>query len=241
MTDFCRTQYRDFCTLITTEWGVSPAHLNLVSPRLKAIHRRYLATACAASIASYRRKRGEYAASIIDGCQLAIVLSAKGAENSVRVLLRQSIELTLKHIYFVDHPVEYGWVQTREDCRQPTFQFLLEYIRQTEEFGKIDAGERIINQITSDHAVLSRYVHVQNRKFQSFLPIKRANRNEVLDTVNKLLALASTLWPAIILLLIVYSERGYTQASQMEKRLIRSGLSDAYRHSFDRYLRSLST
>ena len=240
LADFCRTQYQEFCALINSDWGVSDAHINVISPRLKAIHRRFLAIACTASIASYRRPRGEYAASIIDGCQLAIVLSAKGAENSVRVLLRQSVELALKHIYFVDHPVEYSWAQTRADYRQPTFQGLLEYLKRTEEMRKIDAGQDIANQITSDYAKLSRYVHVKNRKFHSFSPIRAANRSKVVDTVNKMDAQTSTLWPALIVLLTVFSERAYTKASQLEKRLVRSGMKAAYKSSFDRYLRSLS-
>ena len=204
LTDFCRTQYQEFQALISTEWGISNAQLNLIAPSLKSIHRRFLATACAASVASYRRPRGEYAASIIDVCQFAIVLSAKGAENSVRVLLRQSIELTLKHIYFIDHPVEHKWAQTRDDFRQPTFQVLLDYLNQTDTLQRLDAGPLIVNRITSDYAALSRYVHVKNRKFHSFLPIRKASRNQVVDTVTKMQAQTSTLWPTIIVLLIIF-------------------------------------
>ena len=241
VTDFCRDQYREFCILVTTEWGLSETRLNLLAPRLKAIHKRFLAIACAASVASYRRVRGEYAASIVDVCHLAIILSTKGAENSVRVLQRQCIELTLKHLYFVDHRVEHGWAQTRDSYRRPTFQTLLEYLKQTDELHRIDTGQALVDQITSDHAALSRYVHVKNRKFHDFFPFKKASRKSVVAAVRKMDAQSSTLWPALMVLLIAFSWRAYTRASQMEKKLIRSGMSDHYRQSLNRYLRSLST
>ena len=60
--------------------------------------------------------------------QLTLIMGMKGLENTWCVLLRQSIELALKHIYFASHPVEYQWALSREDYRDLTFQSLLELV-----------------------------------------------------------------------------------------------------------------
>src|SRR5207249_6097358 len=91
--------------------------------------------------------------------------SVKGLENSAFVLLRQSIELVLKHIYFSTHPIEFGWSLRREDYREISFQFLLEYVRKTDEWKNTGWMVSLISDLEGQFHILSRFVHMQSRTF----------------------------------------------------------------------------
>ena len=112
---FYKEQFELFLNCLTAEWGVGRAFILKSEERLKAIQKRYLSLACAATIIGNRSTRNEYSIGLIESSNLAMVLASKGVENTAGVLLRQTIEHTYKHIFFSTHPVEYSWAQNRNN------------------------------------------------------------------------------------------------------------------------------
>lgn len=234
LTKFQRSRFEDFVLYIKDDWAVLDSEIALFESQLRSVFRIFLALACIATISGYGRRRQEYVLSVVDVAQLAIVHAAKGLDNTTNVLLRQGIELSLKHVYFLTHPVEYGWVNTRDDFKELGFQWLLDYTRKTEELRSFDQSELLFNRLTHYYAALSRYVHVHSGKFMGYRKTCRGNGKTV---VEKLLDVCTGLWPTLITLLILFDVKPYVKASASEKKLIRSVLPKELRVAVDRYLR----
>jgi hypothetical protein len=150
-------------------WGIPAASFAVLEKDLKGLHKQHLGLTTLCAILVDGNERGIYLASVSEVAELAIILTAKGLCNSSYVLMRQCIELTLKHIYFFTHPVEFNWTQTREGYREIGFQFLLEYLSKTDEYAKHGAKLNLIPDLEGDFHRFSRYVHVQNPKFMAFV------------------------------------------------------------------------
>ncbi len=233
--DFYKDQYTDFASKLLASWGITEEQLAALSEEVKPLHKKYLSLACIASVAAHRKKRNEYVSSIVDVCQLAIILAIKGTENSANVLLRQSIELTLKHIYFLTHSTEYKWTQNRDDYREHGFQSLLEYLQMTDEIRNLDSKELLIDPLTHHFALMSRYVHAHSGKYQRFFAFSESKSSDLLKKLNQV---SCSLWPALICILIIFSNTEYNRASDLEKRLIRSGLPQKQKSFIDAHLKS---
>lgn len=141
---FCITEFSKFEQELLTSWQIDPDELKSISPSLKSLHKSYLGFATLCSMVTTENKRSSYIASAPEACLLSIVMMTKGLENPSHVMMRQCIELTLKHIYFSTHPVEYKWSQERIDYREINFQFLLGYIRKCDETDIIDTKESFV-------------------------------------------------------------------------------------------------
>lgn len=236
---FCLEEYERFRDHLGSLWGVSEADLVLLDPNLKAIHRRYLSLACASRIVSHRARRAQYVRSIVEVSFLSMVLAAKGLESPACFLLRQSIELILKHIYFSTHPVEYQWASSREGYRDVNFQVLLEYLGRTQEYRAVGKPHRLCGKINSLYGSLSRHVHVQSHRFMRHGRAASSYRADR-DTVRRFGQRTRDLWPALVLLLVVYFPGRYGGASHSEQTLVRSCLPKGFRDSLDRYLQNPS-
>jgi len=232
---FFREQYSVFREGLIKRWGVSEKQINDLDWRLKPIHKRYLSLACLATVIGSNAKRSEYIEGVIEVNHLSLVLAAKGLENPACVLLRQSIELVLKHIYFSTHAVEYGWALTREDYRDLTFQSLLEYLNRTDEFGKLVNAREISVKINEWFGVLSRHVHVHSKGFLGYSKINSAYKPRV-EIIDKFDIATKNIWPALMIVLIINNPEKYSKATIMEQYLIRNGLTNILRNKLDNYL-----
>ena len=199
------------------------------------MHKRYLSLTCAATVLGHRTKRNDYIKNLVEVNYLCLVLSLKGLENAACVLLRQTIELTLKHIYFSTHPVEYEWARTKVGYRDLTFQFLLEYLSRTNEIKRLSGGEQVVKDIDENFGLLSRHVHVHSRKYMGFSNISKAYRTNQ-RVINKINQLTKPVWSLSILTLLVFFKIKFLKASSTEKDLIRFALSKLHKKSFDSYL-----
>ncbi len=180
-------------------------------------------------------KRNEYIYGLIEAGYLSIILTLKGVENPSCVLLRQSIELVLKHIYFSNHPVEYEWAQSREGFRDITFQYLIEYLGRCDERKNLDPSNNICDLLNEWYGKLSRYVHIHNKGFMSYSKIGSAFRpyDEVVD---QLVERPREIWPLLIALLIAFFPNRYARASATEKKFMVYALPANRKAEVNRYL-----
>jgi len=229
--DFYRGEYSAFTGQLEKDWGISLASCSTLATVLKPLHKKYLGLACIATIMGKGGRRNEYVQGIPEACYSCIILALRGLENPSSVLLRQTIELTLKHIFFVSHPVEYRWAIESEDYKELTFQFLCEYLSKVSEF-KALVRKGILAQLQSDFALLSRYVHVHSKEFLIY-SVKCSSSRKVSPVVSKISTIASRLWPLLSLLLVAHSASKYVAASVLEKRIIRNVMPTRLRTCLD--------
>jgi hypothetical protein len=234
LSEFYKTEYSLFLSRLRKEWHIS-AESSSLGTILRPLYKRYLGLSCISSIVGNGLKRNEYILGIPEASFCSIILALRGLENPSSVLLRQSIELTLKHIYFSSHPVEYQWANISTDYKEPTCQFLLEYLSKTIECKTI-LKEGIINQLQSDFAVLSRYVHVHSKHFIVYTS-KSTNSKTVLSVLSTISKVASRLWPILSLLIIVHSLPKYIKSSHLEKKITRNIMPTALKKCLDEHLR----
>lgn len=239
---FYRNAYSEFEAELISEWAIDAIQLANIYNVVKSIIRRQLSLACAATIAGLRAPRDEYAGELVEASYLSMVLALKGLENCACVLVRQTIELSLKHIYFAKHPVEYGWVATREAYREPNFQDLVEYVKKTDEYQEFSKGSNfdLCVGIEEKFAVLSRYVHVQSKRFMSYkrMSIKRKVDGNILQRFDIMTAF---LWPLLTIMLIIFFSDRFARSHEIEKRLIKNILSSEQKAALAVYIRSRSS
>ena len=194
-----------------------------------------MSLACLSTVIGYRSKRNEYIEGVVETANLSLILAVKGIENQTCVLLRQTIELVFKHIYFSTHPVEYSWVQSRDNIREINFQFILEYIRKTDEYKNFNINDKICITINEKFGVLSRYVHVHRKGFMGYkktASFYKTNSN----IIKKLDELTKEIWPNLIALLLIFYPQKYHSSSAFEKRIIRNSMPKNLLNRIDNHL-----
>jgi hypothetical protein len=238
LSDYQKDEYQQFRAKIIAIWTIDESSLFKWDPILKGIYRNFLSFACAATIAGHKTKRNEYVFSAIEANKLSIVLSLKGLQNPACVLIRQSIELVLKHIYFLDHPIEYSWAVSRLDYKELTFQFLLEYLKKTQEYRIIMKPKEfdISEKISNCYHIFSRYVHVHSKDFMGYKSLNAESGREILKSLD---VGTKELWPVLSLLLTVFSTKSFLKASLIEQRLIKDCLPPLLKKRLNNYLYSL--
>ena len=236
--NFYRDAYHAFEGELISNWAVDANQLVNFASVVKPIYKRQLSLACVATIAGLRAPRNEYAKELVEASYLSLVLGVKGLENCACVLVRQSIELALKHIYFAMHPVEYGWAATREGYREPHFHALLEYVKRTDEYREFLTASSfdLCERIDEKFGVLSRYVHMQSKRFMSY---RRMNVTRRIDAtiLRRYDSVTAFLWPSLTTMLLVFFSARFDRARESEKRLIRSILPNELKVGLGRYMR----
>jgi len=237
VTRFCTQDFQRLKDQLVRRWAVDPKDIAAVEPKLKVLHKSYLSLACTATIMGLRKKPNEHIQGVVECCYLCVVLATKGAENVCFVLLRQSLELVLKHLFFACHPVEYEWASTREGYRELGFAALVSFFSRTDECAGLDPDEWLRGRLKHWHAILSRYVHVHSRRFLGYSKVGSCFRPDQ-ETVQRIAKAARELWGILAAVLVVYFPERYHRASGIEKRLIRQGMPKKVRGLMDRYLRT---
>ncbi len=236
---FYQETYADLENDLVVNWAVGAKGLAVLASVLKGIQRKQLSLACAATVTGLKSARNEYAEGIVQTSYLSVVLALRGMENSACVLVRQTIELSLKHIYFATHPVEYGWTVDRENYRELSFQALIDYVKKTSEYQDLfaETGCDLCGPIEDDFALLSRYVHVHSRRFITYRQIVTPPKIDG-NTLQRLDRVTALLWPVLTALLVVYFPVRFARAQELEKKLIRATLPPKIKASLARYLRN---
>jgi hypothetical protein len=232
---FLEEEYDKFRGHVASRWAIDKGYLDQFDSELKPLHKRFLSVACAATVAGNRAKRNEYVEGAIEAGHLCMVLALKGLENSSCVLLRQSIELILKHIYFSKHPVEYEWVTSHEGYRDLTFQKVLDYLLITPEHEGIESDNYVRDRLNNWFGQLSRYVHVHSGPFIGYTRIGSGyipNR----EMLKKLNERTREIWPLLTAMLIAYFPKRYFASSALEKKLMRNSLPKEIKRRIDKYL-----
>lgn len=230
--EFVKIRYLEFSKAVVDNWGIDRKELLEVEGEFKPIFKRYLSLGCIATLVGEKRSRNEYAQSLIEASQLCLVLGLKGLENVCCVILRQSIELVLKHIYFSTHPVEYEWVTFHEGYRDLTFQKLLDFWIITPEYRALDPDKAIYTLVNEWFGVLSRHVHVHSKKYIGY---KQVSVRHLVDItgVRKLNDRTKKIWPLLTIILAGQFPKSFLNASVIEKRLIRNFLPNKFKDKLD--------
>ena len=232
---YSNEQYAYFRGELEKKWGIAGSSLKSHDARLKGIYRRYLSLACAATIVGRKTRAREYLDGVIEVCYLAQVLAVKGLENPMFVLLRQSIELVLKYIFFMFHPVEFHWAATREGYRDINFQLLLEFVKQTEEHKEFSKFSNLAEEINKIYSIMSKHVHVLNRGFMRYNKIGSSFLPNA-TILKKFDATTKELWPILIKLMIIYFPDKYHNAQDIERKLIMNSFKKQARGFTHKYL-----
>jgi hypothetical protein len=236
--DICRKEYSGFRAKLISEWRIGADFLSRFDEKLKPIHRRYISFACAAAVVSDKTKRNEYAKGAIEAGYLSLAMAIKGLENPACVLLRQCVELVLKHIYFSSHPIEYSWVRLRDDYREQSFQYLIDYLSRTSECKEIGLSPNPCERLNVWYGILSRHVHVHSMGFMGYMSVSSGRRLDI-SVIKRLDERSKEVWPLLTILFIIYAPNRYFRASEIEKRLIRMTVPRGIRTRLDLYLRRL--
>jgi hypothetical protein len=239
LTRFYRHRFDALRSDLKNKWAVESKSLIPVEADLRAIHRRYLGLACLSTLVAQNSRRNDYIRGLAEVSYLSIVLAVKGLENPASVLLLQSIELALKHIYFSTHPVEFGWSLTRHSYREISFQFLLEYIRKTDESSTFSNMVDVLTKLEGQFHVLSRFVHMHSRNFIPYQGSRDISSAHV-ATIAALKGKTTDLWPLIISLLITFFSAKFIGANANEKKIISSAAGSAAWRNLGTYLRTVS-
>jgi hypothetical protein len=235
---FYKDRYTEFSVDLIQTWGIHEQKILALDAALRTIYRRYLALACLTAILSQAGQRKDYIKGVSEVSYLGVVLTMKGLENPSCVLLRQSIELVLKHIYFAYHAVEYHWLATRPGYRAISFQFLLDYLKSTDEYSIFPASSLLLNEIERQFGVLSRFVHMHSRSFIPYTKTTLASANSTV--VTSLEQRTKELWPLLMCLLIAHFPAKFLSANKNERSLIVGGLGTSWHNRVKDYLRSLA-
>jgi hypothetical protein len=155
-------------------------------------------------------------------------MAIKGLENPACVLLRQDIELVLRHVYFRTHPTEHAWASTRDDYRELSFRFLLGYLQRTDEYREVRDDNRLCSEIEQQYGNLSRHVHVHSPPFMVYNSARRDSvatkaQVEALDTRTRLV------WPNLTFIIARFETVRFAKASTLEQTLIRKGFPPDYK------------
>jgi hypothetical protein len=239
ISSFYKDEFEAFKETLTSTWGIDLTAIRAVEADLRGIYRKYLGIASMGAIVSHRARRNDYCRGVAEVSYLSMILSMKGLENSASVLLRQSVELTLKHIYFSTHPVEFSWSLTREGYKEITFQFLLDYLKKTDEASIFPQFPELIQQLEGRFHILSRYVHVHSRDFIPNLGFRRP-KFALANTLDALIEHANDLWPTLTSLFITFCPNRYIAASHSEKKVVTATLGRKHADRVKRYLMDLS-
>lgn len=231
---FQKEEYAKFRESLLFDWSIEASKLNIWETKVKPIHKYYLSLACAATIVGKRLKHKEYSHSIVEASHMSIVLTLKGLQNPACVLLRQIIELSLKHVFFLSHQVEYSWTINRLDYKDLTFQGLLEYLGRTDQHKLIKKnGLDICKTISEQYQILSRSVHVHNQNFMAYkVPSSKTGLKSLTDLERQ----TKTLWTCISILLLIFYPQKYHKASAIEQRLIKSNMSKGQKEALRKCL-----
>lgn len=232
---YINEQYSNLKNDLLSNWGVTERDIIQFHDHLRAIYKRFLSLACACTVIGYRARRNDYVNGVIENAYLSIALTLKGLENPSCVLLRQSIELVLKHIYFSSHPVEYEWARSREGFRDLNFQSLLTYLGNCQERKNLDPSNDVCQLLNEWFGRLSRHVHVHNLRFIAFGGLTRTPRSNG-QIVSRLSERTKEIWPLLINLLIAFFPKKYLNASEIEKRLVLNALSRDRKKQINTYL-----
>jgi len=103
-----------------------------------------------------------------------------GHKKSTGILLRSIIESSLKHIYFIDHPIEFIWITTRPEYFK-SMASLYDYIKTHPLFLDINRQFDIGNELKQKYDKYSKLVHTQNVSYmQLFKSLSNIKRDEQL-------------------------------------------------------------
>lgn len=177
-----------------------------------------LALRCTQEILSEHTSLSELSVAIVDAAESSIMLAQVGLDNSVHVLCRQILEVTMKVLYFHYHPRELNLVRRRLDIRDLTPSTIAEFIKKDMLLDTDEEDVLVLFDSYSDlYALFSRHVHVHNEEFSSFALVSDQRTKSEIDG---LLAKIRRTLEVSIAITIAYLPEAFQNLKRSEKQAI---------------------
>lgn len=126
----------------------------------------------------------------------------------------------------------------RQNYREISFQFLLDYARKTDEAKNTQYFSDLLSELEGHFHVLSRFVHMHSKHFIPYAGINVCAAHAT--TISFLKEKSLELWPLLIVVLITFFPAKYLKANANEKMLVRTATGTALWKKTAEYLRSLA-
>ncbi|MFT3866953.1 MAG: hypothetical protein QM715_00515 [Nibricoccus sp.] len=204
---------------LEAEWAVPASVVAAVEPQLRHVTKMLTGVCCLAGCLEGKQPRDDYLMQIPENLWVASILALRGHVNAANVAARQAIELLLKHLYFLDHPVEYRWVQTDDNLKEFGFQYLVDYVQRLPEFDRFEAKKQCVDTLSAVFAETSRYVHVHSAKFFSGGGVTKKTEDGI-KSFKEVGGRLEKIVPCISSLVTVYQWNHYMTISPAEQKMI---------------------
>lgn len=191
---------------------------NVRDRELKLALYSLLALRCTQEIVSEFTSLSELTEAIVDAAESSIMLAQVGLDNSVHVLCRQILEVTMKVLYFHYHPRELNLVRKRLDVREFTPSVIADFIKKDLLLDRNEEDVSVLFESYSDlYAIFSRHVHVHNEEFSSFglLSIQRSKGD-----IDGLLAKIRRTLEVSMAITIIYLPEAFRTLKRSERQAI---------------------
>jgi hypothetical protein len=103
----------------------------------------------------------------------SMVLALRGFRKQAALSVREVLEDTLRHVYYSDHPVEFGWLTTHMKYYVGWME-LKEYLCDSLLFSRDALKGDIVGALMPLYADLSKHVHAKSKEYMQLSPALKA-------------------------------------------------------------------
>jgi len=147
-----------------------------------------------------------------------------GIRKATVLFMRASIEDTLRHIFYKDHPVELILLNESPENRIRIVE-LFQYIRKHPSYKKLNSIEEVINFLNIQYSEKSRLIHGSSSKYLQWnrtiseVKLKDTEIDIMIDDIAKLT-------DNLMTLLVIYHKRSFDKIHHEHRELILSCMSN---------------
>jgi hypothetical protein len=223
MSDFLDTDFSRVKTQLQTKFNI------LLDPTLEARLRRLHKTVfCMCSLqyefCKIEPDRMDFLKELRSDYVHALIQFTLGIKKATVLFMRASIEDTLRHIFYNEHPVELFLLNESSDNRMKIDE-LFQYIRKHPSYRRLQSIDEVVNYLSIQYSETSKLIHgssakhLQLHRTISEVKLKDAEMDSMIDDIEKLA-------DNLMTLLILFHKRSFDKIHPEPKRLILSSLSN---------------
>lgn len=161
----------------------------------------------------------------------SIPLVLMGYKKPTLLLLRSTLENSLKHIYFFDHPVEFTWLTSPSKEKYfVSMDSLYEYIKSHPSLDKVNEVD-LIPKFKTEYSEISKYIHSRHR---AYMQLKKSlsgicfDEQFFIDYSKKLKTLGSD----INFLFVLFHKSRFEKFDYTHRDLIMETMNKEYKRVF---------
>ena len=221
MSSLADTDFKDFRSFLLKKQMASNDWLNSNLKKLRAFHGTALSFAIWDHCLRTKAPNQTYfMKETRSDCINSVFAVFTGSRKAANALLRGIIESILRHIYYVDHPIEFQVLMQDEEYMQ--FRELLQYARKHPILSKTIREGTCLQDLERTYKTSSKYVHAHSLKFMQLskaLEEVEFNQRFFDWYVKKLVNVASNL---NLLLILIHHEEFSTMSRDFRRAIMRT-------------------